>query len=328
MTNSSAIGMIIGLGILIVLSAFFAAAETAFTSFSNARMKSLALKRKNAQRALELAENYDRVLSTLLIGNNIVNIVAASIATLVFTFYWGNIGVTISTIVMTVIVLFFGEITPKSIAKEKPESVAMFSAIPLKIFSILFNPINFLFNWWKKLLVKVFKLHSTQPSITEEEFKIIVSDIVDEGVLNEIEHDLIRNTLIYDEQKVGKIMTPCDSIVMVSINDTNDSIKKMFIDTNYSRVPIYDKSKSDIKGILYRADFYEMLLSGKNNIQELLKQPIYIQTKSKISKVFKQLQENMIHMAIVKDEDKIVGLLTMEDILEELVGEIEDIYDE
>lgn len=328
MTDSAAIAMIVAMGILILFSAFFAATETAFTSFSHARMKSLATTRKNARRALSLVENYDKILSTILIGNNIVNIVAASIATLVFTFYWGNIGVTISTIVMTIIVLFFGEITPKSIAKEKPESFAMLSAIPLKVFTILFAPINYLFNCWKKLLVKIFKLESKQPSITEDEFKIIVSDIREEGVLNQIEHDLIRNTLIYDEQKVERIMTPFEQIEMANINDTSESIKKIFIDSNYSRVPIYGKTKSDIKGILYRADFYEMLLSGKNNIKALLKQPVYIQTNIKISKVFKQLQENMIHMAIVKIGEKVVGLLTMEDILEELVGEIEDKYDE
>lgn len=327
MTNSSTVGMILGLGVLIILSGFFAATETAFTSFSHVRMKTLAVTRKKARIALKLAENYDRLLSTILIGNNIVNIVAASIATLVFTFYWENMGVTISTIVMTTLILIFGEITPKSIAKEKPESFAMFSAIPLKIFTIIFAPINLLFNWWKKLMVIIFKLKKKQPSITEEEFKIIVSDIKDEGVLNEIEHDLIRNTLKYDEQKVEKIMTPLESIKMISSTDTNESIKKMFIDTNFSRVPIYKENTNSIIGLLYRADFYEMLLSNKNNIIELLKQPIYIQTKTKISKLFRQLQENMIHMAIVKNGEQIVGLITMEDILEELVGEIEDRYD-
>ncbi len=327
MTNSGAIGLIIGLVVLLIFSAFFAATETAFTSFSNARMKTLAKTRKNARRVLELAKDYDKLLSTLLIGNNMVNIVAASIATLVFTFYLGNIGVTISTIVLTSVILFFGEITPKSIAKEKPEIFCMFSAIPLKIFIILFYPINFIFNWWKKLLVKILKLEKNQPSLTEEEFEIIVTDIKEEGVLNEIEHDLIQNTLKYDEQKVGKVMTPIEKTVMASISDSNESIKKIFIDTNFSRIPIYGQTKSDIKGILYRTDFYEMLLSGQNNIKELLKQPIYIQTTSIISNVFKKLQENMVHMAIVKDKEKIVGLLTMDDILEELVGEIEDRYD-
>ena len=182
MTESSAIILIVVLGILLLFSAYFSATETAFTGFSQARMKNLAQKKKSAKLALKLSENYNRILSTLLIGNNIVNIAAASLATLVFTFYFGDLGVTLSTIVMTVLVLIFGEISPKSLAKERPEEFACFAARPLQVFTILFFPLTFLFDCWKKLLNKIFRLDKKRPSMTEEEFRIIVTDIKNEGI--------------------------------------------------------------------------------------------------------------------------------------------------
>ena len=210
MTESSAIILIIVLAILLMLSAYFSATETAFTSFSQARMKKLAQKKKSAKLALKLSENYNKILSTLLIGNNIVNIAAASLATLVFTFYFDDLGVTLSTIVMTVLVLIFGEISPKSLAKERPEEFACFAARPLFVCTIIFYPLTFLFDCWKKLLNKIFRLDKKRPSMTEEEFQIIVTDIKNEGVLNQNEHDLILNTIRYDELPVSTVMTPAE----------------------------------------------------------------------------------------------------------------------
>lgn len=208
MTQGSAIGLIGLLALLLLFSAYFSATETSFTGFSQARMKKLAEKKKSAALALKLSEDYNRLLSTLLIGNNIVNIAAASLATLVFTFYFDDLGVTLSTVVMTVLVLIFGEISPKSLAKERPEEFASFAARPLYFFMILFAPLNFLFDLWKKLLNKIFRLDKNQPSITEEEFKIIVTDIKNEGVLNDIEHDIIQSAITYDELLVSAVMTP------------------------------------------------------------------------------------------------------------------------
>ena len=275
MTESSAIILIVVLGILLLFSAYFSATETAFTGFSQARMKNLAQKKKSAKLALKLSENYNRILSTLLIGNNIVNIAAASLATLVFTFYFGDLGVTLSTIVMTVLVLIFGEISPKSLAKERPEEFACFAARPLQLFTILFFPLTFLFDCWKKLLNKIFRLDKKRPSMTEEEFRIIVTDIKNEGILNQNEHDIIQNTIRYDELPVSAVMTKAENITAVDLSRPLTEIKGMFEESNYSRVPVVDKSLDSVLGIMYRAEFYEMLLNGKTDIKEILKPAFY-----------------------------------------------------
>lgn len=327
MTDSTAIILIIVLGVLLIFSAYFSATETAFTSFSQARMKMLATNKKSAKLALKLSNNYNRILSTLLIGNNIVNIAAASLATLVFVFYFGDIGVTVSTIVMTILVLIFGEISPKSLAKERPEEFAMFAARPLYIFIIIFMPLTFIFDGWKKLLHKIFRLDKKRPSMTEEEFQIIVTDIKNEGVLNETEHDIIQNTIKYDEVLVSDVMTPLNNITAVEIKEDPSKIKKMFEEFNYSRVPVYSEIMQNIRGIMYRTDFYEMLLNGKNDISAILKPVHYTTANEKISALFKTLQKSQQPLAIVRQEEVILGLISMEDILEELVGEIDDKYD-
>lgn len=327
MTEGSAIGLIIALAVLLVFSAFFSATETAFTSFNQVRMKKLAETKKSARLVLKMSENYNNILSTLLIGNNIVNIVAASLATLIFTFYLGDVGVTVSTVVMTFLVLIFGEISPKSLAKESPETFAMFAARPLYFFTYLFLPLNFVFNAWKKLLVKIFKLNKKKPTLTEEEFQLMVTEIKDEGVLNEIEHEIIQKTIRYDEILVESVMIPAENVTFVKSGDSLDQIKEMFEKTNYSRVPYCKNDIDHIVGILYRADFYEMLLAGKSDLESILKKPCITQKQVKISKLFKQLQTMKIHMAIVEENGSTAGLITMEDILEELLGDIDDRYD-
>ncbi len=207
MDTGTAIALVVVLCVLLVLSAFFSASETAFTSLSQIRIKSLSQSRKSARLVLKMSENYNKLLSTLLIGNNIVNIASASIATIVFTFWFGDLGVTLSTVVMTVLVLIFGEITPKSVAKERPEEFAMFSVRILYVFQIVFTPLSIIFEGWKKLVNKVFKLDKKRPAMTEEEFSIIVDDITDEGVLAESEAEIIQNTIKFDDTKVEKVMT-------------------------------------------------------------------------------------------------------------------------
>lgn len=327
MNHGTAVGLIIALAVLLVFSAYFSATETAFTSYNAVRMKRLAQKKKSAKLVLKLSENYNNVLSTLLIGNNIVNIASASLATLVFTFYFEDLGVTLSTVVMTVLVLIFGEISPKSIAKETPETFACFAVYPLYFFTILFAPLNFLFNLWKKLLNKVFRLGKKQPSLTEEEFTMMVTEIKDEGVLNQIEHDIIQNTIRYDEQRVGKVMVNAENVTSVEKDTPFDKIKALFESTNFSRIPVYTQDAKNVIGILYRADFYEMLLNGGNDIVPLLKAPMRTSKDEKISALFKSMQQARIHMAIVDGKDGAEGLITMEDILEELMGEIADRYD-
>lgn len=327
MNTFTAIILIVVLFVLLLLSAFFSASETAFTSLSQVRIKNLSQTKKSAGLVLKVSENYNKLLSTLLIGNNIVNIASASLATILFTFWCGDLGVTVSTAVMTVLVLIFGEITPKSIAKERPEEFAMFSVRILLVFQIIFTPLNVLFEGWKKLVNKVFRLNKKRPTMTEEEFSIIVDDITDEGVLAESEAEIIQNTIKFNETPVDKVMTKAEDITAVCIADGMKRIKKTFIDTNYSRVPVYDKNKLNVMGILYRADFYEMLLNGKSDISEILKPVLYTNCDTVISDLFDVLQEQQVPQAIVKQGDKICGLITMEDILEELVGEIDDKYD-
>lgn len=322
------VGIVIALVVLLVFSAYFSATETAFTSFSAVRMKVLAEKKKSARLVLKLSNNYNRVLSTLLIGNNIVNIAAASLATLIFTGWFGqDLGTTLSTVVMTVLVLIFGEISPKSLAKEFPEKFAMISVYPLWFFTVIFTPLNLIFDLWKKLLNKIFRVDKKQPSLTEEEFQVMVGEITDEGVLNETEHDIIINTIKYDDMTVENVMRFAEDVTEAHMGDDFGLIKRIFVETNYSRIPVLDAAGERAEGILYRADFYEMLLDGGNDLTALLKKPMFTTRTERISHLFKAMQAARIHMAIVLDGDKYAGLVTMEDILEELMGEIEDRYD-
>lgn len=327
MNTTTACILIVVLGILLLFSAYFSATETAFTGFSQARMKRLAQQKKSAALALKLSRNYNKVLSTLLIGNNIVNISAASIATLVFSHFFGDPGVTISTVVMTVLVLIFGEISPKTLAKERPEEFAMFSARFLYVCTIIFTPLNFLFDCWKKLLFLLFRLNQKRPSMTEEEFQIIVTDITNEGVLNATEHDLIQNTIRFDETTVKTVMTPAEKITAVSVRARYDDIQDLFEESNFSRVPVYDKTLNHLVGILYRADFYEMRLNRDRDIRGILKPVLYTSPDVHISQLLRTMQHGQIQLAIVREGTEVVGLISMEDILEELVGELDDKYD-
>lgn len=327
MNTVTAIVLVSVLFVLLLLSAFFSASETAFTSLSLVRVRSLASAKKSAKLVLKMSENYNRLLSTLLIGNNIVNIASASIATIVFTFWFGDLGVTLSTAVMTVLVLTFGEITPKSIAKERPEEFAFFAVRILYVCQILFTPLNIIFEGWKKLVNKVFRLNKKRPTMTEEEFSLIVDDITGEGVLAESEAEIIQNTIRLDETAVAQVMTKAEDITSVCITDNMKSVKNVFVESNYSRVPVYDEKRKNIIGILYRADFYEMLLSGKSDISKILKPVLFTGSDVHVSVLFETLQSQQVPQAIVKDGEEIKGLISMEDVLEELVGEIDDKYD-
>lgn len=325
--DSSTIGLLIALVVLVVLSGCFSATETAYTSFSTVRMRRMAQKKRSARVALKLSEDYNRVLTTLLIGNNIVNIAAASISTVIFTRLFGELGPTISTIVLTAAVLIFGEVTPKTLAKESPEKFARFMAYPLLAFTYLFYPLNLVFAGWKKLLFLVFRLDKKKPKYTEEEFKMIVSDIREEGVLNETEHDLITRTLRYDELHVGSCMIPLDRVIMVEVRDNPRLVYKIFRETNFSRIPVYKGTKGNIIGILYRADFYENMLADRHNFDNIIRPVTWTTADMKLSELMKRMQAMRVHMLIVGSEGNALGLITREDIIEELLGDIDDRYD-
>ena len=327
-TGGISIALIIVLVVLIFLSGFFSATETAYTSFSTVRMRRFAAKKRTAQIALKMSRNYNNVLTTLLIGNNIVHIAAASIATVLFTSLIGEeLGPTVSTIVLTVLVLIFGEVTPKTLAKESPEKFACFAAYPLYIFSFICLPLNWVFGGWKKLIFLVFGLNKKKPKYTEEEFKMIVTDVKKEGVLNETEHDLIEKTLRYDELHVGSCMIPLDRVVAVEIRDDSRLILRLFRETNFSRIPVYKGTKPNIIGILYRADFYENMLAGRTNFENIIRPIARTTTDEKISELMKRMQGMKEHMVMVGSEGNVLGIITREDMIEELLGDIDDKYD-
>lgn len=312
---------------LLLLSGFFSAAETAFTGFSQIKMKNLAKTKRSARLVLEMNKNYGDVLTVLLIGNNLVNILATSLATILFTAYLEDGGITLSTAVMTLLVLVFGEVTPKTIAKERPEEFAMLSSRVIKMCLILFFPLCRLFGLWKKLLGKVFRFNRRRPFMTGEEFSIMVSDIADEGVLHRSEEELIKNALRYSDMTVASVMVSAKNITCIEKSDGMNNILKVFEESNYSRVPVTDGGLQSVIGILYRVDFYEMLLSGRSDILPVLKPVFRCKPTDKLPELLKLMQGTRRHLAIVADGSRVLGLITVEDIVEQLVGEIQDRYD-
>ncbi len=327
--DSSDIGLLVALIVLVVLSACFSATETAYTSFSTVRMRRFAVKKRSARVALSLSADYNKVLTTLLIGNNIVNIAAATISTILFTHAInGEIGPTVSTIVLTVAILIFGEITPKTLAREEPEFFARAMAYPLLVLSWICWPFNYIFGLWKKLLFFLCRMDKNKKKYTEEEFKMLVSDVKKEGVLNDTEHELITRTLRYDELHVGSCMIPLDRVVMAEIRSGDRLVYKIFRETNFSRIPVYKGTKQNIVGVLYRADFYENLLAGRKDFANIIRPVSYTATDEKVSDLMKRLQSLRESMVIVGSEGNALGLITREDMLEELLGgDIDDKYD-
>lgn len=319
--------LIITLIILVALSAYFSATETAFSTLNRIRIKNLAATNKRAALTLSLYEDYDRILSTILIGNNIVNIASASIATIVFTKYFPVNGVTISTVVMTVAVLIFGEISPKSIAKENAESFAMFSAPILKFFTVILAPFNFAFMGLKALLSKIFK-SSGDKSITEEELITIIDEAETGGGIDKHESELIRSAIEFNDLDVVDIITPRVRVVAVSSDMSPEEILKAFDDNGFSRLPVYNDDIDNIVGVINEKDFHKSY--GKiTDIKSITKPILYTTPTTKISALLRQLQKQKSHIAIVIDEyGGTLGIVTLEDILEELVGEIWDEHDE
>ncbi len=328
-SNPTLIPLTITLVILIFLSGFFSAIETAFTSANNVRLKNLANKKRTARLVLKYTEKYDRVLSCVLIGNNIVNILATTLSTIICSALWGeSLGPIITTVGLTIIVLIFGEITPKMLAREFSESFLCKTIYLFQVFYYIFYPFSIFFDGWKWIIAKVFKIGKKGPTLTEEEFKLIVSDIKDEGVLNQNEHDLIQKSIVFDDTLVSDVMTSKDDIVSVNRRMSDIEIKNLFEANNYSRVP-YMTEDGEVLGVLYQKDFYEMLLEKNCEIEDIVNPIIFVRPNIKISNLFKIFQKKKQHLAIVYDYHikEVVGLITMEDVLEELVGEIDDEYD-
>ena len=314
----------------IVMSAYFSATETAFSSLNRIRVKNMAEKgNKKAQLVMKMSENYDSMLSTILIGNNIVNILSASLATVLFVKWLGDsAGPSVSTAVTTVVVLIFGEVSPKSIAKEMPEKFAMFSAPLLKMLMVILTPFNFLFGLWKKLLSLVIKTDDNH-SITEEELLTIVEEAHQEGGIDEQESSLIRSAIEFNELEASDVLTPRIDITAVSTEASKEEIAKVFAETAYSRLPIYGESIDHIVGIIYQKDFHNYIYHTDKDVASIIRPALFVTKSKKIGALLKELQQKKSHIAVVLDEyGGTVGIVTLEDILEELVGEIWDEHDE
>ncbi len=323
------LGILIPMLICVIGSAYFSATETAFNTLNLTKTKTAAERGdKTAQLILKLLDDYNRLITTILVGNNIVNIALSSMATVLFIkLLGGEIGATVSTAVITVVVLIFGEITPKTVAKESPDSFARFSAPIINFLAIILTPINWLFAMWKKVVSLVFKSAEEQGA-TEEELLSIVNEVENNGAIGEQEGELIRNVIELNENDAADIAVPRVDIEAVEKNDTKEEVAAVFVETGYSRLPVYDDNLDNIIGIIHRTDFYNNYEKG-NIAETMLTKPVFVPKTMKIGALLKLLQKEKCHMAVVTDEyGGTYGIVTMEDILEELVGEIWDEHDE
>ncbi len=313
--------------ILIILSAFFSSVETAFSTVNTIRLKHDAQNgSKKAQDALYITENYDKALTTVLIGNNIVNISCSSIATVLCINLFGDMGAAISTGAVTLLVLTFGEIMPKCIAKERADSYCLFTARALRILMTVFTPIVFIFIKMKSAALKRMHKNEKTPSVTEDELKYIIESIEEEGVLEQQERELVQSALDFDEKTVQEVLTPRVDITAIEVNDDVRDIAKLILSERYSRIPVYKDTLDNIIGILHTRDFLEAIVNGETpNIQKLIQPAYFIYKTKKLSKVLTDFKHKKLNIAIVSDEyGGTVGIVTMEDLLEEIVGEIWD----
>lgn len=320
--------------ICVIGSAFFSATETAYTTFNKIRMKNLAEKGdKRAKLVIRLEENYDKLISTILVGNNIVNILCSSLATVLFIHLLADkigegLSSTLSTLAVTIVVLTFGEITPKTVAKKSPDKFVMFAAPLINLFVIIFTPITLIFRGLQNLVSRLTKSDDDK-GMTEEELISIIEEAEEDGGLDESESTLIKSAIEFNELEVGDIFTPRIDITAVSKDATKEEIENTFSESGYSRIPVYEGDIDNVVGLLYYKDFFSWDYKEDSTIDEIIKPVIYVAKTQKINDLLKELQEKQLHLAIVMDEfGSTAGLVTLEDILEEIVGDIWDEHDE
>lgn len=317
------------MAVCLLLSAYFSATETAFSSANTTRLRMLAEKGSGgAALALKLLEQYDRLLSTILIGNNIVNIATASIGTVLFVRHYGDAGATISTVVVTVVVLIFGEISPKSIAKDCAERCAMLSAPILRVFIWVLLPLNRLFSLWKKLLSRVFRLGG-ESKMSQEELLMLVDEVQQDGSIDRDEGELLKNAIGFSEQEAQDILIHRVDLAALPVTAGKEEIAALFTQTKYSRLLIYEDSIDHILGTVHQKDFYVGCGVTDKPLRDIIAPPVFALENEPIRLLLKKLQQAKTHVAVVVDEyGGTCGIVTMEDILEELVGEIWDEHDE
>lgn len=315
--------------ICVILSAYFSATETAFSSVNKTRLKFLAESgSRKAQLAHSLSEDYDRLISTILIGNNIVNIALASIGTLFFVDLLGGKGATVSTVVVTIVVLIFGEITPKSVAKDHPEKFAMFSAPIIRCLIWVLTPVNYLFSLWKKLVGSLFRGNG-ENKMSQEELLMLLDEVQQEGAINETEGELLKNAVEFGDLQAQDILTHRVDLSGVPLDATNEEVAQLFTETRFSRILVYENTIDKIVGVIHQKDFYVGTGIAEAPLTELMTPPVFVHPTEKVNDLLQLLQSTKNHIAVVIDEyGGTLGIVTMEDILEELVGEIWDEHDE
>ena len=313
--------------ILVLLSAFFSATETAFSFVNKIRIQQSAEDgNKRAKNALYVVERFDKALTAILICNNVVNLGCSSIATVLCLNIFGDVGSAIATGVTTLLVLTFGEVIPKCLAKEHCDNFSLSTAGFLKVLMIILTPLVFVFLKLKSVALKIAGGKNDTPSVTENELKYIVESIEEEGVLEESESEMVRSALDFDETTAEEILTPRVDVVFLSIDDTPEKIKEVIIENRYSRIPVYENTTDTVIGILHTRDYLESLADGKiPNLRDLIQPPYFVFKTQQLSKILSHFKRTKVHMAIVTDEyGGTLGIVTMEDLLEEIVGEIWD----
>lgn len=320
--------LLAALFLCVALSAFFSSSETAYSALNKVRMKTMYPEdSKRVRTALKLSDHYDQLLTTILVGNNVVNIAGTSIATVLFTAWVGNMGATLSTVVMTLLILLFGEVSPKTLAKESPERIAVAVAPFLNGMMTILKPVNALFVLWRKLLSKIFKPQNGESRI-EAELMTMVDEAQSEGDMDAHEGELIRSAIEFNDQDVLSIMTPRVDVTALEDTATMEEAADLFRQSGYSRVPVYHEDMDHVVGILHEKDFYVLQHAGCNDITKIMGSPVWAPSTLKISKLLKLFQSTKTHMVVVLDEfGGTEGIVTMEDVLEELVGEIYDEHD-
>lgn len=325
MNSNFVYGIIIAL--CIVLSAFFSCVETAFSCANKIRLKSQADNGvKRAVTALWVCDNFDKVLTAILIGNNIVNLSCSSIATVLCMNIFENYGAAIATGATTLLVLTFGEVIPKCFGKEVSDSIVLYTAGILKVLTIILTPFIYFFLGIKSAVMKIANIKKDQPSVTEDELKYIIESIEEEGILEEQESEMVQSALEFDEKTALEILTPRVDVVLIDAQDDNDTIRDIIMRERYSRIPVYEGNIDNIIGILQTRDYLEQLTEGKTpDIKELITEVHFIYKSQRLSDILSDFKRKKLHMAIVTDEyGGMLGIVTMEDLLEELVGEIWD----
>lgn len=315
------------IAVLIVLSAFFSCVETAFSCANRIRLKSYADNgNKKAVTALWVCHNYDKVLTAILIGNNIVNLGCSSIATVLCMELFHNYGAAIATGATTLLVLTFGEVVPKCFGKEATDAIVLHTASILKVLTYALIPFVYFFIGIKSVFMKLVNIKKDQPSVTEDELKYIIDSIEEEGILEEEEKELVQSALDFDEKTALEILTPRVDVVLIDAEDDEKTIHDIILKERYSRIPVYEDNIDNIIGILHTRDYLEELSTGRTpDIKELVDTAHFIYKSRKLSDILADFKEKQLHIAIVTDEyGGMLGIVTMEDLLEEIVGDIWD----